>query len=325
MPQQPGMGDIKSLFLEDAFTFHVGPAKTVVKIPPSLLIKHSAPLNAMISNGMKETKKKIAVLPDEEPETVGYFLEWALTGVYRVDEINSDSDVEQQKFGNVSHFKCTQCKKSAATPTQINIGTWCSICKSSTYVKCSRCSRQATTRSAFETECTNANCSFKVRAGNWEEGERLKIRNRFTASCTADEHPVGLHKHSTIHTFIESSLIKVPVTGNLVAHAKVYVFAKKYLIKELAQMAVHLLHREFTGYAMDKVGSSGLVRMIEYAYQNSGDAAGSNNVNNLKVLALKHAALNSDKLLCCKGFCKLLRDGGEFGVDFARMLSKHVF
>ena len=96
------------MFLEDAFTFHVGPVKKVVKIPPSLLTKHSAPLKAMISNGMKETKKKVATLPDEEPETVGYFLEWAVNGLYRVTETTGVCDVEQQRSGNVTHYKCTQ-------------------------------------------------------------------------------------------------------------------------------------------------------------------------------------------------------------------------
>jgi hypothetical protein len=79
----------------------------------------------MVSNGMKETKKKVAMLPEEDAETVGYFLEWAVNGVYRVAEIKSGSDVEQQKPGNVTHYNCTQCKTFAAAPTQVNIALWC--------------------------------------------------------------------------------------------------------------------------------------------------------------------------------------------------------
>ena len=77
-------------------------------------------------------------------------------------------------------------------------------------------------------------------------------------------------------------------------------------------------------YSVEKVGSSGLMGMIEYAYHNSGDVNESNSVDDLKHLALRHAAVNSDKLLTCKGFCNLLREGGEFAVDFAKIQSKYL-
>jgi hypothetical protein len=131
------------LFLEDFFTVYVGPAKKVVKIPPSLLTKHSAPLKAMISNGMKETEKKVATLPDEEPETQWYFLEWAVNGVYRVTETTDVSDVEQEKSGNVTRYNCTLCHKFTSEPTQVNIALWCSTCKLAPIVRCLRCNRNA--------------------------------------------------------------------------------------------------------------------------------------------------------------------------------------
>ena len=239
-------------------------------------------------------------------------------------DTDNDSDMEQQKPGNISHFKCTKCNTSAASATQIDFICWCSTCKNGSYARCSTCSSRTAVRSSYKLECTNDSCTVKVSMSPGAEDDNIKVRDRFKKDCAAEEYPVGCHKHSTIDVFIKSSLSKIPVTGNLLAHAKVHVFAEKYLIKELAQMASHLLHREITEYAVDKVGSSNVVRTIQYAYENSDGGNGPNDTSSLKHLMLKHSALKSDRLLQCKAFCNLLREGGDFGVDFAKMLSKHI-
>lgn len=123
--------------------------------------------------------------------------------------------------------------------------------------------------------------------------------------------PVGAYTHEATQTFGRSSLTKVPVTGNFLAHAKIHVFAEKYLIKDLAQMACHLLHRGIVDSSVEMVGSSALVQMIEYAYENSGDSDGSNGVDEIKRLALRHAVVQAEKLFSCKGFCNLLREEGR--------------
>jgi hypothetical protein len=163
-----------------------------------------------------------------------------------------------------------------------------------------------------------------VRQEFWVDGEGLKIRDRLKSSGASVNAPVGAHNHKAVQTFVESSLTKVPIIGNLLAHAKVHVFAEKYLVKEFGQMACHLLHREMLEYSVDKFGSGGIVGILEYAYQNSGDVSGSNTVDSLKHLALRYAAAHSDKLLTCRAFCSLLRDGGEFAVDYAKMQSKYL-
>ena len=50
-----------------------------------------------------------------------------------------------------------------------------------------------------------------------------------------------------------------------------------------------------------------------------------NNVSPVRTLALEHAVAECNFLLKCEEFCDVLLEEGEFGVHFAKMLTKQLF
>ncbi|PCG99262.1 BTB/POZ [Penicillium occitanis (nom. inval.)] len=64
------------------FTFLVGEEETPMSIHAAALEGLSDPLNAMINNGMKESKSKVAIFKDVDVEVFAAFCEFAYTGKY---------------------------------------------------------------------------------------------------------------------------------------------------------------------------------------------------------------------------------------------------
>ncbi|KAF2084912.1 hypothetical protein K490DRAFT_68327 [Saccharata proteae CBS 121410] len=70
------------VFCSGVFAFDVGPSKTRFHLHTKLVAWHSEPLSAMMSNGMKETQDRVAVLEHVNADTFARFAEYVYAGDY---------------------------------------------------------------------------------------------------------------------------------------------------------------------------------------------------------------------------------------------------
>ena len=105
-------------------------------------------------------------------------------------------------------------------------------------------------------------------------------------------------------------------------------FAEKYLIPDLKELALFLLHSELRTYHISEAGGADFVKLVRYAYERTshqGREDGKNNLSRLKAVVMEYAACWLDQLLRCQTFRDLLEENGAVALNFADMLSKRLF
>ena len=330
----------------------VGPEKIPFRVSPLLLAEQSDPLNAMVSNGMKESQEKVAYLPEEEPEIFQYFLDWGLFGAYRVLQtgvkgrgeysVNDMCQVEElPPFktagapGNLTHFYCKTCREYRCMPVEVMSRWWCNACQlaSRSPGECPKCKNYRELDSTFITKCESDGCPGEAFDEN-KLKRSLTVTSRRQSFWQSlwqqfdlrDRYGVGPYTHAEVQDLIARAHHQVPKSWNFVAHAKVFVFAEKWLIKDLQELAVHLLHRDLTPcYQVGLCDPQNVIDLITYIYENGEQDPGCNDVSPLKELALEYVTINAIHLLRCEEFCDLLSEGGEFAVELAKIQAKHLF
>ena len=336
------------MFHDDPITILVGPQKARFQVPPQLLAQHSEPLNKMVSNGMKESREGLAYLPDEDPQTFQHFLDWGQSGTYRVPQTDVDrraeysineinrmenlpSCVEDGPIGNLTRFYCKTCKKYRCMPANVMIRWVCKACQSASHDpgRCSKCKRrQREPDKTFLTICEDG-CPgepLHIADSKWAVTDATHRDLFWQHFDGRDRYGVGPYTHSEVQESVDKILPKVRKSFNFVAHAKVYVFAEKWLIKDLQEMAVHLLHRDLhPWYEILVCDTQNVIDLIRYIYENGQQKMGSEEVSPLKEVALEYIAINTHHLLRREEFCDLLSEGGEFAVELAKMQAKHLF
>jgi hypothetical protein len=104
-----------SILHDEPIKVVVGPEKIPFRVSPLLLAEQSDPLNAMVSNGMKESQEKVSYLPEEEPEVFQYFLDWGLSGAYRVLQTGVKGRGEYSVNDMCQVEECTTLQNSWST------------------------------------------------------------------------------------------------------------------------------------------------------------------------------------------------------------------
>lgn len=104
-------------------------------------------------------------------------------------------------------------------------------------------------------------------------------------------------------------------SNNPLIHAKLYIFADKWLIKPLKALCLGKLHKDLVNYEMDASTIPNLIETIRYAYAGvdyyTPDAADSA----LRELIITYVAAEADVLVQARGFRELLQQEGYIGAD----------
>ncbi|ETN44602.1 uncharacterized protein HMPREF1541_10272 [Cyphellophora europaea CBS 101466] len=87
------MVDFNTLLKTASLTFLLGPGAEPMHTHPAIFEGLSAPLSAMVSNGMRESHERTATLSDIDPQTFVLFSEYAYTGMYRAPPKQGESAV----------------------------------------------------------------------------------------------------------------------------------------------------------------------------------------------------------------------------------------
>lgn len=102
--------------------------------------------------------------------------------------------------------------------------------------------------------------------------------------------------------------------------AKLYVLADKYMVKDLPEICLHLLHQELCSMVVDGDSVNDIVELIYYTYSNTpadqDSGTGTGVSDKLRDLVISFAAEKAQELVQYPVFTQMLRAGGDQVADF---------
>lgn len=120
-------------------------------------------------------------------------------------------------------------------------------------------------------------------------------------------------------------------SNEVASHARLYIFAHRFMIAPLQKLCLHKLHRDLTSLKLDETIVSELIELLQFTYQNTSSDAkiGSGHTEagvgkELRSLVITYAACKAEKLVKYKEFKAMLTEGGELVADFACLTASRL-
>ncbi|KAF4217510.1 hypothetical protein CNMCM6457_004444 [Aspergillus fumigatiaffinis] len=297
------MADYKEIIRSSHFTFLVGENRTPLTIHTAVVQMNSDPLYALINNGhMKESSTGNATLEDVEVETFIGFCEYAYTGAYvtpdrtlsQEDECRhlgpSIDEGEEPSFNNIiCHTQDEPLLDAAATIADIP-DPW------DTFIDGKR-DKKKKKKNLWYSEPSDGPPPAQITViypyeRLWEEFRPLKFGSEPAASSSDPD---------------------------ILFHAKLYVFATKYLIIPLRKQCLKSIHRDLCNFSLNRGSTSVIFELLNFTYMHTGRGEpGGKSL--LRDLVIHYAACEARTLADDENFAILLDSNGEMGSDLAMKL-----
>lgn len=215
----------------------------------------SDPLRALIDNScMTESTAGCATLEDVEEETFIGFCEYAYTGAYVTPELSVGQDQE--------------------------------ITSDSGLVKSTKESNGVPVKQSEEPAIEDAELDRTSDLDGWglsNAKKSKKLRKKFyynEIEGKQPEEPPGeitiiypyeqLWKRFRLRSF-DSGPASFSPNPNILFHAKLYVFATKYLIEPLHQQCLRSLHRDLSSFSLNRNNRSLILDLLDFTYAHTQD------------------------------------------------------
>jgi hypothetical protein len=107
---------------------------------------------------------------------------------------------------------------------------------------------------------------------------------------------------------------KISPQPDLLAHAKLYVFATRYLIDPLREQCLKSLHRDLCNYSLNRQSMAHILDLLEYTYEQTGrqEPGGS---YSLRMLVIDYISCEARTLVENARFRRILDGHGEMASD----------
>ncbi|KAF2092510.1 hypothetical protein NA57DRAFT_82226 [Rhizodiscina lignyota] len=112
---------------------------------------------------------------------------------------------------------------------------------------------------------------------------------------------------------------KQDFTPVFVGHARLYVLGNKYGIDNLSSMALHKLHKTLGLFDLFEARIPDVIELVRYIYENTLDSD-----DELRVLVMDYITSEIDSIGRHAEFRSLLKEGGDFVVDFWDKIQRHL-
>jgi len=120
----------------------------------------------------------------------------------------------------------------------------------------------------------------------------------------------------------ENSKPEQNFTPIFLAHAHLYTFACMRLIDPLKRLALHKLHQTLLKFKLYDRRVGDVVELARYAYDNGEERKPDGTIEDLRKLVVEYIACEVSTIGKHEAFAPLLQEGGEFVVDFWRIIAK---
>ncbi|KAL7956806.1 hypothetical protein V8C34DRAFT_287529 [Trichoderma compactum] len=309
-----------SILASKPFTFVVGPKKKQFILHEAAITRLSKTLDKLLNGGMKESKEHRVCWEDIDEKTFLRFGEWAYTGDYKPEEPEILLDASQiasskQGPGNATPSRPEPVANCLATfNTTIGTPPFIHCGQNATSTVCANCS---TCRTSFTTlRCRPSYCNAhqfhvceKCRDGSIH---KKKIMIEKFNSNSVYESP------TTLFTPRKNTENCEDYSGVFLSHARLYVLADKYDIKELRDLSAHKIWvtlKEFTLYP-ERMGD--VVGLVRYAFQNTLAK------DKLRALLKDFCACTVEHLCKGQGFEDLICETPEFACELIKEMSTRL-
>lgn len=117
------------------------------------------------------------------------------------------------------------------------------------------------------------------------------------------------------------SVAKIKANADLLFHAKLYIFATKYLIEPLRKACLSSLHFNLVMFEVTDMNSYLILDLLKYVYSNTGRNEPTGK-SSLRDLVIHYAAYKLPILSKHEGFSGLLESNAEIGLDLVMEMMK---
>lgn len=253
---------------------------------------------------MEESNSRIAVLEDVEEDTFIGFCEYAYTGAYNTPKLEI-ANIQDQTFSSSADAAADQ--DGPSTGNEDNVVTQPSDPYIADGPAIARLSAQ---RTPDHTPSSLRN-RRKKKIGCWPEAE--KAVEELSAYERLWEDFRGL------------SFVGRPASSSskpdLLFHAKLYVFATKYLVDALRTQCLKSLHRDLCNFSVNKETAPQILDLLDFTYANTGrDEPGGRSL--LRNLVIHYVACEARPLADDEMLLSLLDLNAEMGSDLVTKLVK---
>lgn len=307
--------DYRAVLETDLFTFLLGLEEVPLKIHEGLVKNLSQPLHAMMTNGMKESIDRKARLKDVDPQTFAIFAEYAYSGAYRlhpVGEQTGDFD-ESLHAPKVAQF-CKRCGGSYKLSPISHCCTRCSQYAEENAEYCIHCTDQLES----DEEIESATCS--------ECYEPLTHAQAFVCR----KYHTDTMEHDELRKYLTALRPPDRPSSQLIAHARLYIFADRYLIESMKSLCLHKLHRDLTSFKLTNDTADELFALLQFTDNNTESYVVMDNEDpvtdpgmgkELRDLVVAYAVLQAESLVKYAHFKTMLVDGGSLLAEFTCLLA----
>ncbi|KAF3067707.1 hypothetical protein CFAM422_008511 [Trichoderma lentiforme] len=301
------------------FKFVVGPKKKQFIMHEAAITRLSKTLDKLLNGGMKESKERCVCWEDIDEKTFLRFGEWAYTGDYKPEEPEVLLDASQIAISNKDSKNATPSKTE---PVVNCLATFGSTIVTPPFAHCGRSATSSTTRTCgtCRTNFVTVYCPYCC-------------TNQFSTCPQCRGVSLAPKKKTMIEKFNTNSAYESPTTPFtprkntescedysevFLSHARLYVLADKYDIKELRDLSAHKVWatlKEFTLYP-ERMGD--LVGLVRYSFQNTLEK------DKLRALLKDFCACTIEDLCNGQGFQDLICETPEFACELIMEMSTRL-
>jgi hypothetical protein len=278
--------DTVSILHSKQFTFLIGKEESPMIVHSGAIAALSAPLERLVNGPMKESQENIARFPELETADFERICEFAYRGDYTEPSMTrfSDAEIDIKKDFWVA-------SESIASREDESSHAW--------LIRQFIASSYGDYKLAFDYQ----------KALLWYSGLTPLDRtaNGWLSNVSdSDECP------NNAQTW-KDDVFKV-----LIGHARVYVFADKYFITSLRDLALHKLHKFLTGLRIFPLMRDSIMEVVGYAYDSvhTADRDMDEKLDPLRALLIDFITLHREAFSSFPGHLAALKERTEYAMDY---------
>ncbi|PTB49591.1 hypothetical protein M431DRAFT_512754 [Trichoderma harzianum CBS 226.95] len=310
----------ESILASKPFKFVVGPKKKQFIMHEAAITRLSKTLDKLLNGGMKESKEHCVCWEDIDEKTFLRFGEWAYTGDYKPEEpeiLLDASQIATSKTG-AKKLKIIKLLSPAATSLasfKTQDETWHHCALVETYNQNVTC--QSCRNVYFNTQCCS-NCDARqyttcsqCRAGSIKPAKKQTMIEKFNKNSAYASPTTPFTPRKNKESCEDYSEV-------FLSHARLYVLADKYDIKELRDLSAHKIWvtlKEFTLYP-ERMGD--IIGLVRYSFQNTLEK------DKLRTLLKDFCACTVEDLCKGEGFQDLICETPEFACELIMEMSTRL-
>ena len=291
----------------------------------------------MINGHMAEAQKGFAIIEDVGDDTFVRFIQWAYNGYYDAAKYELDTESRSLSINQVCDSSDAECAASRAmqaveepalpekpAPEELALAD----------------EPAPVPEPQFESFDYPSTIDWGGFTTSKKSRNGKKVVPRTQVFWIYDESPIRSSKEQLEKSFIKrketvrKNLMSIPPRRNckpnedysevFLCHARLYVFAEKYDIQPLKDLALEELQATLAIFTLYQERTGDVISLLRYIYANTGEPV--KGVEDMRTLLTHYVGCKMDTLMKDDNFRELMiEDGGALLGDFMKMVGKRLY